>query len=277
MNLNENAESPVEVLDEQVDEVTNTEVEATEVVSSPEEIAAEQAEIEAKKQSRFQRQQARYEAQLLEQKQEIEFLRKLATSGVPQQSVVEDTDNEPKIEDYEGKSITEYIEARERFLEDRLVSKAEQRAKAAYAQEQHRSLMEQKVNSFRKELPDWDEVMAAAQEDPVPPTQTTVDFIINSDIGPKIGYFLAKNPDEHERIKGLSALKQISELTRLEDRLTNNVATPVIAKKVTSAPMKLSETKGKSTVTTTDTAAAARQGYTAWKAAKEAQRALGKK
>lgn len=283
MNLEQNAQSPVETLDEQVVETDTTTAtedasgEQQEQVTEAVEPTQEQLqEIENKKQSRFQRQQARYEAQLAEQKAEIEFLRKMAVGATQNTTVPVDESQEPRIEDYEGRSITEYIQARDRFLEEKLISAAEQRAKAAYAQEQHKAQMEQRVAEAKKELTDWDEVMAAAQEDPVHPVQDTVEFIVGSDIGPKLGYYLAKNPDEHVRLNGLSSIRRVAELARLEDKLRTQPAAPVPQKKVTAAPAKLSETKGRTTPTSMDPAAAARQGYAAWKIANEARKAQKK-
>ena len=280
--MNDNAQSPTEeLLDETVPETnaeTATEDASGEQQEAPavEQTAEELQEIENKKLSRFQRQQARYEAELEKQRAEIEFLRKLAV-GTTQPAVdVVDDSQEPKIEDFEGRSITEYIQARDRFLENKLISAAEQRARNAYAQEQHRARMEQKVNEAKKELTDWDEVMAAAQEDPVHPAQDTAEFIIDSDIGPKIGYYLAKNPDEHVRLNNMSSVKRVAELARLEDKLRTKPELVVPVKKVTAAPAKLSETKGRTTVSAMDPAAAARQGYAAWKVANEARKAAKK-
>lgn len=280
--MNENhAQSPVETLDEQVvetDTTTTTENASGETQTAPVESQTQEQlqEQENKKQSRFQRQQARYEAQLAQQQAEIEFLRKLAVGAAPQSNEPVGEDAEPRLEDFEGRSITEYIQARDRYLENRLITAAEQRAKEAFAREQHRVLMEQRVNQVKQELTDWDEVMAQAAEDPVHPHQDTVEFIIESEIGPKLGYYLAKNPDEHEKLNKMSAVKRVAELARLEDRLRNNSEPAVAPKKVTAAPVKLSETRGRSTPVTLDPAAAARQGYAAWKAANEARRAAKK-
>lgn len=277
--MNDNAQSPTELLDETAPEA-NAEA-ATENASGVAESAQTEPEKatqveEEKRLSRFQRQQARFDAQIAEQQREIEYLRRLATGSAPPASAPEEN-QEPKLEDYEGRSISEYIAARDRFLENKLITAAEQRARDAFAQEQHRIEMEKRVTAARRELTDWDEVMAAAAEDPVIPAPETVEFIVESEYGPQIGYYLAKNPDEHDRLNRLSGVKRVAELARLEDRVKPQAAPAPAPKRVTAAPAKLSETRGNAAVTNMDPAAAARQGYAAWKAADTARRAAGKK
>jgi hypothetical protein len=287
--MNDTAQSPTELLDETVPEAnaeTATENASgeTQVEQSAEEktqaaAVEEEKLVEAKKQSRFARQQARFDAQLAEQQREIEFLRKLAV-GVEPSAPVDSGLQEPKLEDFEGRSITEYIAARDRFLETKLITAAEQRARDAFAQEQHRIEMEKRVAEARRDLTDWDEVMAAANDDPVLPLNETVQIIVESEHGARIGYYLAKNPDEHEKLNRLSGVRRIAELARLEDRVRPQAEKPTTARaarKVSSAPAKLTETRGSASLNPMDPAAAARQGYAAWKVANEARRAAAKK
>jgi hypothetical protein len=239
--------------------------------------AQAQAQEESRKLSRFQRLQQKHETQLQQANQEIEFLRKLAL-GQPQvgTTVTQSADEEPQIENFADRPLSEFIRARDAFLEKRLISTVEQRARETIAQERLQSAMKQKVSEARQVLTDWDEVMTE-DEDEVIPLQDTINFIVESDVGPFIAHALKKDPDLHDRLNGLSTTRRIAELARLEDKfLDSKQAQPAVAvKKVTAAPAKLSETRGLGMAPTGDAAAAAaaRTSYAAWKAADQARQA----
>jgi hypothetical protein len=237
--------------------------------------AQAQAQEESRKLSRFQRLQQKHETQLQQANQEIEFLRKLALGQQPSTTLTPTTsaDQEPQIEDFADRPLSEFIRARDAFLEKRLISTVEQRARETIAQERLQSAMKQKVIEARQVLTDWDAVMTE-DEDEVVPLQDTINFIVESDVGPFIAHALKKDPDLHDRLNGMSTVRRIAELARLEDRFLESKRSPAaVAKKVTAAPAKLSETRGQGLAPTGDAAAAAaaRTSYAAWKAADRAR------
>ena len=206
-----------------------------------------------KKLSRTERIERRYADRLKAQEEEIAFLRSIAKPQAQTPAPV--SHEKPKLADYD--SVDDYVEAREQYLKAELL--AETRAHAAQAAKQS-SVMnayEQKVTKAKAEVADWDEVLEAAADEPTAPE--TVQFCLDSDVGPKIAYYLAKNPAEHERINKLSPLRRVAELGKMEERLK----TPT-AKKATSAPTKMTDVKGQGTPI------AKRPGdatsYTEWKA-----------
>lgn len=269
----------VEILDETIpgteDETVADAVEpgenepAAPVVPTAEELQ----EIESKKQSRFQRQQQRYEEQLRQNKEEIEFLRRVASGGVAAPApVAAQNTGEPRIEDYEGKSITEYIAARDNWREGHLIEKIKAETAHSNRVEKQKDIMLQRVNEVKKDLPDWDEVMAI-DDDEVYPVQDTINFIAESDVGPRIAYALKKDPDLHEKLNKMSPLRRVAELGKLEDKLSTKVEPKADTKRVTTAPAKLSEPKGQGKLETMDPASAARVSYAAWKIANAAREA----
>ena len=231
-----------------------------------------QKQEEAKKESRFQRAQRRAEEELRKKDQEIEFLRNLAKNGTAPAAKASNVDpEEPKIEDFAGKPISEYIAARDTHREKSLVEKVRAQTQAEMQRAEIEKQFNQRIDDARKELPDWQEVMDAAKEDQIFPPQDVVNFIIESELGPKIAYHLAKNPQEIDRLEKLSPTRRAAELGKLEDKLDTKKVVKE-EKKTSGAPAKLTDVKGGSNFGA-DPAVAARQGYEAWKAADAARKA----
>lgn len=263
-----NTEDTQAVVDPAVDQTGESQEESK---AQTEESSDEQEERAL---SRRQRAELRRQHELQALMDKVAFLERLAVGqGKSVEHSAQVEDQEPRIEDFGGKSIEEYIAARDKHLETKLVRKATTEAQLAMQREKVRDVLNTRMLEARKELPDWDEVMLQAEEDGIQVSPDAVSFIAESELGPKIAYFLAKNPDEHERINKLSPTRRIAELGKLEDKLATKKEEPVPTKKVTSAPTKLSNTQGKPALTPIDPASAARQGYAAWKAADEARKA----
>lgn len=75
---------------------------------------------------------------------------------------------------------------------------------------------ERRVKEVSKDIEDYDEVMAEAD---TPLTHELAVAILESDIGPRIQYYLAKNPDELEELKGMSIGKMLRMFGKLEAKL----------------------------------------------------------
>ena len=121
--------------------------------------------------------------------------------------------NAPKPEDY--KTNAEYIDA---MVEYKYAEKerAEQERRNNEAQAQAQAAFIDRLNTARKEIPDFDEVVGDADVDVVPHIAS---YIAESELGPKLGYHFAKHPEELERISKLSPIRGIAELGKLETRL----------------------------------------------------------
>ena len=84
-----------------------------------------------------------------------------------------------------------------------------------------------RVDDVRDELPDFDEVF----NENVPITETAVEFLAESEAGPRIAHHLGKNLSLARRIAAMPPVKQAVELTRLENKLS-----APLAKRQTKAP-----------------------------------------
>jgi hypothetical protein len=250
--------------DPQAQEGENQETD-TEVADEGDELSDEDTAGE-RKLSRFQRFKQEQEALVLEKERELRYWRDVALKQAPVEPAAKaEEDLEPQLNDFDGQSIDAYLQAHTKWTQKQLLAQARKEAAEAVRQERQNAILQAQVAEARKELKDWDEVMARSH---IPAMQDTAEFILSSELGPKLAYHLAKNPTEHQRLNNLPPVRRLAELGKLEDRLSAGKAAAV-APVATKAPAKLSSVKG-STVVTTDTAVAARQGREAWKAARAA-------
>lgn len=219
-----------------------------------EEVAPEPAGevLGEKKPNGFQRRVEKFKNTVAEKDREIEYLRSIAF-GNQKADVPTVTVGKPKLADFD--SVEEYVEAREQHLKKDLLQQMQQETVQKQRETTVLSAYEQKVSEAKKSLPDWDDVFAVA--DDVPTARDTVEFCLESDIGPKIAYHLAKHPEEHEQLNKLSPIRRVAALSKLEDRLN-----PPVTRKTTNAPAKLSDVKGNGTPVTKTSGEA--RSYTEW-------------
>lgn len=259
---------------------TNTEAPEVEVVTNQdgeaktgkdEVVENESEDSKSEALSRRQRAELRREADMRALVDKVAFLERFAL-GQGSVSKSAPADEPPKIEDYDGKSINDYIADRDKYLEKTLVGKVQAEAQATVQRERMKAKLEAQVTEAKKELTDWDVVMKQAAEEDIRVLDDAASFIVESDIGTRIAYHLAKNPEFHEKLNGMSPTRRIAELGKLEDKLMTKKEAEPTTKKVTNAPSKLSNTQGKAALTPMDPAVAARQGYAAWKVADNARK-----
>ena len=230
----------------------------------------QESEEGKKKPSGIQRRFQKFQAKLDAQAQELEYWRKVAMEGGPKrQEAAPATAQQPKLADFDN--VEDYIVAREEFLKQELIERVTAEAKAKVQQETIFSAYDAKVEAAKAEISDWEEVMAEAAEEPTAPE--TFRFCLQSEVGPKIAYHLAKNPDVHDRLNSLSPERRLAELGKIEDRLMASKETAP-TKKVTKAPTKMTDVKGsagssKSLPASTGEA----RSYAEWKAIRERQKA----
>jgi hypothetical protein len=154
---------------------------------------------------------------------------------------------EPKREDYE--SYEDFIVARaeyraERKAEERISSREresrETQTRESQSREQKRleETWNASLDKAREELDDYDEVTSES-EAPTTPHMTRA--IMESDIGAKIAYHLAKHPEDAARIAKLSPVRQIAEIGKLEDKVSQAKPAP---RKPSSAPDPIAPNKG---------------------------------
>lgn len=97
---------------------------------------------------------------------------------------------------------------------------AEKTTKAT-AQKEFAARVNDVISAGQKAYPDFDAVINEAVSDELIPTKGPLyEAIMDSEIGEKLAYHLAKHPAEAERIQKLSVYAQLRELGKLEDKLS---------------------------------------------------------
>ncbi len=211
---------------------------------------------EVKKPSGFHKRIQRFEQKLLAQEQEKEYWRNLALNAEKQKI---ETPKAEKLSLADFDSVEDFVTAREQQLKAQLLQELQVAAERTQQETQVRSSYGSKISEAKSSLPDWDDVMADAADEPTAPE--TVQFCLESDVGPRIAYHLAKNPDLHEKINNLSPMRRVAELGKIEDQIRKPAA---MEPKVSRAPGKLTEVKG--TASTAVKHPGEATSYAEWKA-----------
>lgn len=149
-------------------------------------------------------------------------------------------ENKPKVESYE--SYDDYVEALTDWKAAK-VSRETFQAQASEAADRDARFRAQenfhvKATEARQKYTDFDEVVTTAQ---APCTESMFHAILNCGSGAEVMYHLGKNPQESARIAGLSAMGQIMEIGRIEERLRASAHTPP---KPPGAPPPINPLKG---------------------------------
>jgi len=156
-------------------------------------------------------------------------------------------------------------------LKDRDAAEAEKAQKAE--QEKTIKAWQKRVSDVEKELPDYKEVLASA--DNLAVSDDVRDAIIDSDVGPKILYHLAQNPEEVERINGLTvrgALRAIGKLeAKFETQPQKEQAAPEVKIAKVKPPEPITPIRASNTPDNRIDAKGEFQGsYAQWKALRKA-------
>lgn len=129
----------------------------------------------------------------------------------------------------------------------------EQEKKQEQAQQRQRTLAE-KVEAFRAEHPDYDEV---AHNPQVPITKAMAEEILETDHAPAIAYYLGQNPQEAAEIAQMSERAMSRAIGRIEARLS---AQPASSPQPSQPPPK-TVTRAPAPVTTLSGAPAVTKSY----------------
>lgn len=192
-----------------------------------------EAEPVVKKKGGFQRKLERKEAEIAALRAQLEAFSTGGTTAERQ--------SQPTIE---GRPTLEQFNYEQEAYEDALFDwKLEQKAAREKAAEQAVT-WQSRVEEAAKEFEDFDDY-ADVQ---IPLTPSMREFLVESEIGPKLGYTLAKNTKEAQRIFGLSPVMQVKELAKLELAITGkNAETPEKPKPaISKAPKPPTQLAGRS-------------------------------
>lgn len=200
---------------------------------------------QARRESRRSASNARKAAALAEAQTEARMLReRLERFEKPVEATPE-----PKREDFD--SLEDFHKALARSEAQKITKEtieADRKARSQQETQARTQETDKKVadawtkgeEAFKKEAKDYDEVVGEFVESDLSDLDPTARrAILESDLGQRVLYHLAKNPDEAERIAQLSPTRQVIEIGKLEDKVNP-------PKKQSSAPAPVSGVKGSS-------------------------------
>ena len=226
----------------------------SQIVDPPEVVADEKPAVEKAEeplpkgvQKRIDRAvRQKYEAEARAKMLEERVAAMEARQSVPQQQRQQDT-GEPTIDKFDN--FDEYVRAvadyrAEKKIEATLMEREKRQAAEREAAERKKTAdsWQKRIAAATAEMPDFEEVLASSD---VPMTAPMQQAIMESDIGPKLAYYLANNPNEAEQIAGMSPIGAIRTLGRIEERLAS--AKPEV--KTTNAPPPIKPVGAKVAVT----------------------------
>lgn len=183
-----------------------------------------QAELDEKLQKRLAKEARKADARYAALEAQIAELKtpKAAAESKPESAPKRDEFS--SYEDFvEAKALhTARAEARKELEAFKKESKKErEESTKAKAHGEFKARVDSVVSAGQKAYPDFDAVINAAVSDELIPTKGPLyEAIMDSDVGEKLVYFLAKNEAEAERIQKLSVYAQLRELGKLEDKLS---------------------------------------------------------
>ena len=263
------------VVEQTPTEPTEEVVEQSEPVAEDEEKVTEERKPNPKLEKRFseltkQREQLRKEAeQERSKREELETrLKALESQAAPKQE--QSRDEKPKPDQFVD--AFEYAEALADWSAENAVMRARQEDIEKKVQEERQKVIETwntRLESTKSELSDYDEMVASSD---VVVSDQVRDAILESEVGPRILYHLAENPDIAEKISKSSLITALREIGKLEARFEKNEPKEVKTVAVKSkAPAPISPIKAGTSeqVVITDTD---KMTYAQYKAMRQAKR-----
>jgi len=128
-------------------------------------------------------------------------------------------DADPRPERHKFVSDADFQEALTDWKVDQRLNEqreADQAARAQAAQQQLADQWERNLDAAKQEIPDFDDVVGKSTIN-LPGYLYTA--IVESDVGPKLAYYLSSNPDEARKLMAMTPTTALRVLGKLEDRL----------------------------------------------------------
>lgn len=175
-----------------------------------------------------------YSASLKQKDAEIRALREQLNKPNVQQSPQQPEELPPDPNDPKFKTVEDYFTAKATYTArqvwkeqeaQRIAKEQEERAKA----EMYKINQEwnRKLQQGQKEFADWDHVV---ENSPVSASDELAKEIMESEIGHKVAYHLAKNPDEVERLNRMPYNRMLKEFGKIEATLNVKATAPRLNK-----------------------------------------------
>ena len=218
-----------------VEDVQGSEPEANEEAKPQDEPKKQNPKLEKRfSEITKQREEARREAEQERQKR-YELEQRLQSLEKQQQPTVA-TEQEPQPSQFQD--AFEYAKALAEYTTDMRIAEMKQQEAQARAQAEMQRVQQTwatKVEQFKAELPDFDEVVTLSSDVPLLPDVR--DVILESDVGPKILYHLAENADFARKIAAMPIRSALKEIGKLEARFETKVEEKPVARSKAPAPV----------------------------------------
>jgi hypothetical protein len=132
-----------------------------------------------------------------------------------------------------AKALAEYA------AENALRNRDKQDAERKVADERSKVMQtwQQRIDATKAELPDYEEMITSSE---VVVSDQVRDAIIESDVGPRILYYLAENPELGVKLSTMSMSSALREIGKMEARFENveTAEKPAVARSKAPAPIK---------------------------------------
>lgn len=146
-------------------------------------------------------------------------LKELEAKANPQPAQAPANDLGPEPQPDQFNDMFEYAKALAEYTADKKLMEREQQEaqrKAAAEQELKFKAWAERIDKAKAELPDFDDMVQSSEVSVSDPVR---DAIMESDVGPKILYHLAENPEFATKLNGMSVISALREIGKLEARL----------------------------------------------------------
>jgi hypothetical protein len=232
-----------DVQDVAVVEETPTEPVETEEQSGQEEIkATEEKKSNPKLEKRFseltkQREQAN---QALAKEREAREALEARLSEYEKREAPQVVDENVEPQPSQFTDAFEYAKALAEYAaENALRNRDKQDAERKVADERSKVMQtwQQRIDATKAELPDYEEMITSSE---VVVSDQVRDAIIESDVGPRILYYLAENPELGVKLSSMSMSSALREIGKMEARFENveTAEKPAVARSKAPAPIK---------------------------------------
>lgn len=185
-------------------------------------------------------------------------------------------DEEPKPEQFSD--MYEYQQALVDYRVDQRLAEEKQKAEQAKAEAQRQQVLNtwaSRVEAAKSEIPDFEAMVGSSD---IAVSNEVRDAIFESDVGPRILYHLAENPEIAEKLQGMTLTRALATIGKLEAQFEKAKADPEPQKNVTAAkskapaPINPIKASAAGPVTELDSNRQFHGSYQAWKAARLAGR-----
>lgn len=171
----------------------------------------------------------------------MDYIAQMQKAGATPQQIEAATEQAPTLEQF-GYDEAKYQQAVIKFAES-AAERAATRKMTEWEQKQQSTTkaqsFKQREAEFKATVEDYEELV---YDQSLSITTPMAEVIAESDIGPQVAYYLAKNPDEASRIAALSPIQTARELGKIEARLTTAKAAPKATTKAPPPPPKITAT-----------------------------------